>query len=352
MQRLLKGVASLVFAVTGVMAVGLAMVEPDYSDWMATMPANTPLNRMLLPGTHDSDSYAISAQSKFTLCSDSPLPTWLQKLSDAMPFSIVRAVSAGWSKTQSLSLLQQLNQGARFLDMRVCDSSTLSGHKELYGCHSMLSARFEDLLQQVADFAKAHPLEVVIFDVGALYGDDSAADEDHFDAIFRRIIGQYAVPNQLTPASTLAEIRATGRNVIVLYDAQHRGSQLADQAFIKHYAWPQSSLHSPWPNLSQLNQLHAAFLAHVHDHSQSTSSGFDVNQDILTPNDDTVKAGLWPFGKQPHKLEDMAKSVDAQLSTWLNEAYQQTPVKPFNIVMVDWYSASLPLVDWAQRQRG
>lgn len=349
MRRLRRGF--LMIGLAAAYGCACAAALPNYSDWMAAMTADTPLNQMMLPGTHDSASYAISSSSKFTLCADDTLPSWLEKISDALPVSIVRTITAGWSKTQTLSLYDQLEQGARYLDLRVCNSSSATGHKALYGCHNLLGAPLQDLLGQVARFAKQHPLEVVLLDINHQYSIDTAKEQDQLDAALRTNLGAYAVTNALTPRSTLADIRATGRSVIVLYDPHYSSADPLNHDFIAHYVWPQARIQSQWPNTVKLEQLHADFLAHVQQHAQENSAGFDVNQTILTPNSDTVKAGLWPFGSQPHKLEDMAKSVDAELPAWLNEAYEQTPVKPFNIVMVDWYSAQLPLVRWAQRLR-
>src|SRR3990167_3056746 len=92
-----------------------AILFADTTDWMSRIPPDRVFNQLIIPGTHDSGTYAISANSNYALTRDDPLPQWYEKISNWFP-AIFSGIAAGWAKTQPDTILQQLNAGIRYLD--------------------------------------------------------------------------------------------------------------------------------------------------------------------------------------------------------------------------------------------
>lgn len=124
---------------------------PGAADWMAALPDELPLSRVVLPGTHD---------------------------------SATRYVQLAWfSKCQGLSIREQLDAGFRYLDVRLGDAEKGEDFPRLVhgftNCRSGFAGGKLYLDAVLADcyaFLAAHPTETVVFAVKHEYGDLPTAE--------------------------------------------------------------------------------------------------------------------------------------------------------------------------------
>jgi len=172
------------------------------TDWMSHIPSDRKLNQLIIPGTHDSGTYAITSVSHFSISDPGPLPTWLEKISNILPVSIIRPIIAGWSKTQPYSIADQLNNGIRYLDFRVCYNSS-----DFYLCHTMLGDSVATALKDIQTFAKVHPSEIIIIDFNHLYGIDDSAIATQFLQLLKNNLETIAIPNIYNASNTIGQIR-------------------------------------------------------------------------------------------------------------------------------------------------
>lgn len=121
------------------------------ADWMGGLPDTLSLLRMTIPGTHDS------------ACTDP-------------------ANGTEWSHTQNWGIAEQLQRGARFLDIR---ANGLQDHLDdsfgIYHASYYQGITFDGVLSQCRDFLRQHPGETVVMrlkkengtnnDVGARFKD-------------------------------------------------------------------------------------------------------------------------------------------------------------------------------------
>ncbi|MET9436238.1 phosphatidylinositol-specific phospholipase C [Streptomyces sp. NPDC006551] len=145
-RRLLAGAA----AAGAVLLVGAPSARGaarGTQDWMAAHGDPTPLQKLTLPGTHNSG-----------------------------------ARHGGlWVACQNTTVAQQLDSGIRFLDVRCrVTGDSLAIHHGAYYQNLM----FGDILVACRDFLAAHPSETVLMRVKQEYSEDS-------DATFRRIFDHY-----------------------------------------------------------------------------------------------------------------------------------------------------------------
>ena len=119
--------------------------------WMSRLDDGLPLNRLTIPGTHDSATQYVQL--------------------------------AFFSKCQALSVGEQLEAGFRYLDIRLGEDGE-GGLKLMHGftdCKTGFGPQCEALaldavLEQCYGFLAAHPTETVLFAVKQEHGDLSAAE--------------------------------------------------------------------------------------------------------------------------------------------------------------------------------
>lgn len=115
----------------------------QYDSWMANRLSGAakllPLNQLCLPGTHDSASYTLNILPTL------PDNVTLQRLCRWVPF--VYPVVKKWTRTQDMTIFQQLQAGIRYLDIRV---SYLDG---MYWCsHTIATVPLQSVLQDIYAF--------------------------------------------------------------------------------------------------------------------------------------------------------------------------------------------------------
>ncbi|MET7937598.1 phosphatidylinositol-specific phospholipase C [Streptomyces sp. NPDC005322] len=116
-------------------------------DWLSAIADATPVQRLTLPGTHDSGARH----------------------------------GGPWTECQNTTVADQLNSGIRFLDIRcrAFDNAFPIHHGPFYQ-----HLNFDDVLSACRSFLSAHPSETVLMRVKQEYSEESAAE-------FRRIFDTY-----------------------------------------------------------------------------------------------------------------------------------------------------------------
>ena len=120
-----------------------------------------PLTELTIPGAHDMGTYGISGGS----------PDSVDKLG-TLCGSIAHDVCERFGKAQdsSKNAAEELTDGIRYFDLRVCGHNT-DAHdfdeqsKHLVTCHALEAAPLQDILDQTRAFVDSHPGEVVILDL-------------------------------------------------------------------------------------------------------------------------------------------------------------------------------------------
>lgn len=173
--------------------------QPARAAWVSELYANHPSARLVdlvIPGTHDSGSHAITPSS--------PLAPGAPEL-----YAKLQQVTAMWAKTQDRTLEEQLFDGIRYLDLRVAIHE-----QQLVLVHSLVSCGLAEALAGVQRFARAHPREPVLLDLQAM-PHTGAHDELH--ALLQTILGEHLFTGAGPPSAwTLKKLWADDRAIIVL----------------------------------------------------------------------------------------------------------------------------------------
>lgn len=198
---------------------------PATADWMAevfTGHEEVPIGRMVLPGAFNSSSWACDLANGISPHAPSAVIAMWEGLDpDPDAEGLTRQRIVDWSKTQQLSINEQLLAGARGVEINV----TLK-EGALTTWHSVYGVPLADELAAVVSFAVSHPDEVVVLTFG--FDFDSASWPALADAMLAVGPSGAALCDVLYDGAESAalaswgEVRASGRNVIWGADGELR----------------------------------------------------------------------------------------------------------------------------------
>lgn len=322
----------------------ISAVFADNANWMSQIPDSRILNQIIIPGTHDSGTYGIQPQSRFSLGADGPLPLWIEAISNVLPISIVRPIVAAWAKTQPYTIMHQLNNGIRYLDFRVCFFQS-----HFYLCHALIGDRLQKALQQINRFAQQHPSEIIFLDINHIDNVDTGDQETRLLQLLQQYLGNVAVPNSYHTTDTMGSIRQSNRTVIIFMNTNQAVTDPAIENFSAHFLWNESTIDSPWPNATTVSSLKSTLDAEMalRDKIYSSADNFFVLQVIQTENANEIINGILNPSRYPHTLEQFELPVNQSLDNWMNNYIAQYGPQPVNIVIQDWFTKNSPLVPLA-----
>jgi 1-phosphatidylinositol phosphodiesterase len=143
-------------------STGLGSTAPG-SDWMAKINDNAGIAQLGIPGTHDTCTYTQYA-----------------------------TMAMGYVKTQDLSLVDQLNKGIRFLDIRGrLFQNSLTIHHGPY----FLGMGFQDVIDDCKKFLKEHRTETILMNLGPEYDSDS-------QMTYQQVFNNYVNTNKYLDGTT------------------------------------------------------------------------------------------------------------------------------------------------------
>ena len=181
---------AVMFIIPACETVDAAAVDGS-AGWMAALSDDMPLSEVVLPGTHDSASYAPQL--------------------------------AFFSKCQNLTVGEQLTAGFRFLDIRLAVSG--DNMKLMHGFTACKTSGWpfagslylDAVLDQCAGFLDEHPTETILFAVKHEHGDEST---EAFHGVLEGVLSKYSSYLLKTDGiPTVGEAR--GKIVVLLrYDAK------------------------------------------------------------------------------------------------------------------------------------
>lgn len=131
------------------------------------------LKDLHIPGSHDSAAYKVD----FDLCSIFKEP-YLGPLFKFL--SLVPCITRKFTRTQNLSIYEQLRLGARYIDLRICK---LNG---IYHCsHTYICDKLVNVLDQIKIFNSQYPKEIIIINYNP--------DYYYRDTVDMQIVGNYII---------------------------------------------------------------------------------------------------------------------------------------------------------------
>jgi hypothetical protein len=278
--------------------VVISISNKNIEAWMASIAKHIrdkKINQIFMPGTHDSGTYLISADSALTADASKSL-----RLSQKYSTEGIRIFNAGWAKTQSNDILQQLNSGIRYFDLRLCGKSIAV--EDVYACHGLQGDSLKSIINQVKIFLRqaAHQYEIIILDIHHWYvdkGNDLSAMQKNTLAYINEQLSLWIAPrkdasgvDQYTASSTLAAFWDQHKQVIIAASELPSGGEFNDvwQEFNTRQEHFQDcsayDLCSYWPNKQNADQLKKSIKQTIQHLKQRQANDIFVLQAQLSPS--------------------------------------------------------------------
>lgn len=383
--------------------------------WMGNFSSflsDVPLNRIPMAGSHDSATYSIPKATATIPASFLSAPVTIIALFFPPPFNIIAVAALSsiqvpvlynatispdqealkpvenalkyvnlsatqatpalygttsvWARAQDVDILQQLNDGVRYLDLRVGAPGGANDLSQVRITHGLFGTTLNDVLGQVQKFyAQGNTSgEITILDfqdMNNLKNSDpqsgdfaiSVADREKIqqqivDKLWSLFGAKLAVPsNTITPAATYRDFRSAGYNVIVLYPSSAISSfNLNDYAKSKGYAqflWNRgNAITNPYESS---NDTLEKLLPWLKDHYSTlkTPTKFTVMQGINATTGAQIVRGFVPAVNNIDFPSSLEQASYAYTSVFSDIVYNNPSLLPapgngnYNIVIGDWY---------------
>ncbi|EPY27322.1 variant-surface-glycoprotein phospholipase C [Strigomonas culicis] len=271
-----------------------------------------PMSELFIIGTHNSATYDISVTSSFG--SDAPGLLGKKTMGGKLTQLFARPVCAKWAKCQSLTIREQLNNGVRYLDIRVIPKS--EKNTTPYISHSQVSVPLRDVVNEIVSFlaCSENTWECLVVDLQHLsIPEGMLMDSFLFPAL--EPLRDLCIPNTVSLSTPLEEIwRRSKKERVFLVIGSEFDSEKYTFAFMRHGA-----IVSDWKNVQNCNDLLQRFdedLAHPVTHQ---SGVFCVTQGVLTPEGKQIMDSLLftkGISTKFNSIMDMARKVNAPICKW------------------------------------
>lgn len=254
------------------------------------------LNDIAIPGTHDSGTYGITANSR-AADDKKGLATvmeWLDLITCNWYYNLfydfgvvkyvddrAKEITSWWAKVQRTNFLAQLQGGIRYFDLRVqqWDSSTF------YCVHSMLGANLNDLFTAIQTFYgnSTSSREILILDFQHTFD----VNHDAFVAMLKARLKDAYGNSLLIPRGANLNINtiwSTNQRILVFYDDVPTVSK-TPELWYSSSCTHNAQMWSPWPNTNNRNIL-SGFLTELLYNNRvdkvRKSGNFTITQSLST----------------------------------------------------------------------
>lgn len=308
-----------------------AIPTATWMSYTADTIQDTPLCRVVMPGTHDSATYAF--RKDLGASSDSDLTQKIQdrlevgkgvirKIGSKISDGVLKIVFERMCKCQELTIQQQLEAGIRYLDLRITE-----GKGEFYTCHGVYCVHMGEVLDEVTAFLAKHPKEIVLLDFNHFYSMTDELHEQFSKLVLEKLGDTVAKHTDLQPSSPVREFWAKGVQAVVIY--HHDATQQASGGKL----WDRRLIRSPWPNTQKTDELKTKL-----EESMATRSlnHFFVLQGILTPDTDLIREEIVE-NRGNMSIRTIASRVSNNVADWVAEEWKD---HQHNVVFVDFFNDS------------
>ncbi len=267
---------------------------------------NLSINQVMTPGSHDSGTYLINSESVLTADASTEYLTLASQFG-FKPYII------GWSKTQNLSILEQLNYGIRYFDLRWCGSrlngNPIDNANNIYICHTLSSITAKKTIDDVAEFLENpdHEKEIIFLDINHLYNLSDAQIEEITNYISEKLGYKIAEYGSLTPISTYNEFWEAEKQVI-LFMAENKIAERYNSIY-----WPIHTISSPWPDTLQTDLLLQSMELNLKNRNLNQ---FFVLQSQKTPHTNAILDGFNIFTSEPRNLRELTGRYQLDVLDW------------------------------------
>jgi hypothetical protein len=330
--------------------------QPDWMSANAALLGKKQLNEIALPGAHDAGTFPIKSTKNNGSTfggGDGPTSPDIKPLVGLL--SIGSSIGA-WAKTQERTSLEMLNDGVRYLDIRVC----IDGRGALMTCHGLFGASLEAILDDVKTFTEQHPREVILLGFnhfwdrqyqiekgkrqGEIEGLRSGKWTELADLVKSKLGGKLVSGRRFGPASRLSELWRLKENnqVIALFDT--------DDAPDDEFFWRRRE-ENTWVAGWDMDGFKAGTLRVLQNAQNRKYAGkFYAVRSSVTPDENGKLISLGFLSDlHPKSVSELADLTNPIVLGWIKNEWSGK--YPINLIWADFYNRA-DLVKLAKHLNG
>ncbi|KAH8418820.1 hypothetical protein KR222_008747 [Zaprionus bogoriensis] len=261
-------------------------------NWMRELPPelrDLSIINLAIPGSHNAMTYGITNSSEVAPDAEPAVQRWNRMF----PCFVRR-----WCRTQSSDVLEQLQLGVRYFDLRIAQKDD-----KFYYCHGLFAMEVFEPLHALRQFLDTHPEELVVLDLQHFYAmtvsHHKQLHEDLLEFFGERL---YATTDGSLLECSLSRCAQLQRQLLLIY---RRCPMSLPPQFWPSFSWP-----TPWPNTASVKQLQSFLTDSLL--SRQPQQGY-VSQCLLTPTGRYIALRVF------FTLKRTAKRVDKKLRPWILE---------------------------------
>jgi hypothetical protein len=262
--------------------------------------SHVPLNKILLPGSHDTATYKFDLS--IPLNGNKPL---FNKITQNRFIRMIAGQFAiKWAKCHDLNFIEQLSMGIRFFDLRV----TLFNN-EIYFAHSFATMRMQELIDQIKQFynkSDNHIKEPIVLSFKIEGYNSENMKSLHSKKIFWKKLMQlykYIYPIVDNRIPTLSDIYSSKKPIIILMDRPllYDNNKIIYNLFKEEilidnkcvlipHVLPLSKKRGKWHNTFNVEETNKKVIKEIQN-IQNNDTFYHI-QGIITPQDNNVTNGI------------------------------------------------------------
>ena len=194
--------------------------------WMGELALGRSLRELCLPGTHDSGAYRLSDRIAPTAAQQPGLMRLASVLAggDRYP-ARYRSLVRHMSVTQRRPVAEQLRDGIRLLDLRICACDG-----ELWIHHGLLGPRLSEVLDDLASFVDGTDHELVVVRASHFTMGQGRDHHDVVSELLERFAGRLVPRGAEALTAPLGDLTADGSRLLWFYEPDDGNRVARDDA--------------------------------------------------------------------------------------------------------------------------
>ncbi|BFU20995.1 glycosylphosphatidylinositol diacylglycerol-lyase, putative [Entamoeba histolytica HM-1:IMSS-B] len=289
----------------------------DKSDWMGESNVlNLTIKEICLAGSHNCFSYNTKTQIKAA------------EPYDSFPI-IMNGFVKDWSETQTLTILQQLQEGVRYFDLRIQKFKD-----DIYTVHGLYCDLFVVILTQLSEFIWYHKKEVIILDINHIYNMNKEDNEKILEIISCLFNGISVECNPNNLNIPLEVLVSNNKRVFIFYDYPKEVKRFP-------YVWGQDFIHSYWPDRPTFQEVSQRILTDGMNWINNRRTGITILQIILTPTNKSIKSCYLSVSNSK-SLKGVSYKVKENFFQFLHS--KELESFPINILLLDFIQINDPFI--------
>ena len=301
------------------------------SNWMELLRDDIRLSEVVMPGSHDSGTYALTSRIQ-----SEPLAGIFDRFVEIFCRSLqsigvpIWNIITPWSTTQTQTIFNQAMLGIRYFDIRAGWNGTFWNT-----FHMEEGSPVSDVLFDIKRFVDLYTKEIIVIEIIHYQGEPPKYVHEQLETMIMKILGKYLYPCEFSirvcVLPTLGLMRLKNKRIILGFTDYYNNVS----PFNKNpYIWSQYLFINTFANTDNLKEMmeynHNAMMFYKKNkYRMFTNNLFKISW-TLTPQIKTIALGFFP--KMPHSIFDITFPIIPYFEEWADKL--NTP--PANIIIFDY----------------